>query len=217
MEDFSSITDKDILISLSVFEEKSSISKLIKRHLLRKQCEKAPSRWVKTVTVRGSIWWIRKTVNYFWLRKYAQIVVLGHYLFLEAHSCPRVNCLPLAYFLAQSSLLFIYPQLQLEPLEKEWMLTLARGNRAQIMCLLEQDPNLAGKKVSAATLGWMFVWPQLFVAWLAYSCIKPASVFLNLRGIGMFTAGQKVLVGFCLRFMQFTALEFENKSFCNHG
>lgn len=27
------------------------------------------------------------------------------------------------------------------------MLTSARGNRAQIMCLLEQDPNLAGKKV----------------------------------------------------------------------
>ena len=35
---------------------------------------------------RGNIWRIIKTVNYFWLLKYAQIVVLGLYLFLKAHS-----------------------------------------------------------------------------------------------------------------------------------
>ena len=40
-------------------------------------------------SVRGNIWRIVKTINYFWLRKYARIVVLGQYLFLEAHSCPR--------------------------------------------------------------------------------------------------------------------------------
>ena len=34
---------------------------------------------------------IIKTINYFWLRKYARIVVLLHYLFLEAHSCPRAS------------------------------------------------------------------------------------------------------------------------------
>ncbi|XP_020611177.1 ankyrin repeat domain-containing protein SOWAHC-like [Orbicella faveolata] len=34
----------------------------------------------------------------------------------------------------------------LEPLEKEWLVSAAKGNRAQIMCLLEQDPNLATKK-----------------------------------------------------------------------
>ena len=27
-----------------------------------------------------------------WARKYARTVVLGHYLFLEANSCPRANC-----------------------------------------------------------------------------------------------------------------------------
>ena len=32
-----------------------------------------------------------RVINYFWLRKYARIVVLGHYLFLEAHSCPRAS------------------------------------------------------------------------------------------------------------------------------
>ena len=37
--------------------------------------------------VRGNIWRIIKTINYFWLLKYARIVVLGHYLFLEAHNC----------------------------------------------------------------------------------------------------------------------------------
>ena len=37
--------------------------------------------------MRGNIWRIIKTINYFWLPKYARIVVLGHYLFLEAHSC----------------------------------------------------------------------------------------------------------------------------------
>ena len=42
--------------------------------------------------VRGDIWRIIKTINYFWPLKYARIVVLGHYLFLEAHSCPRANC-----------------------------------------------------------------------------------------------------------------------------
>ena len=42
--------------------------------------------------------------------------------------------------------------LQLEPLEKEWFITAARGNRAQIMCLLEQDRNLATKKVSCMLL-----------------------------------------------------------------
>ena len=42
--------------------------------------------------VRGNIWRILKTINYLWLRKYARIVVLGHYLFLEANSCPRANC-----------------------------------------------------------------------------------------------------------------------------
>ena len=36
--------------------------------------------------VRGNIWRIIKTINYFRLRKYARIVVLGHDLFLEAHS-----------------------------------------------------------------------------------------------------------------------------------
>ena len=40
---------------------------------------------------RGNIWRIIKTINYFWLRKYARIIVLGHYLFLEAHSCPRAS------------------------------------------------------------------------------------------------------------------------------
>ena len=43
--------------------------------------------------VRGNIWRVIKTRNYFWLPKYARIVVLGHYLFLKAHSCPRANCL----------------------------------------------------------------------------------------------------------------------------
>ncbi|XP_073234191.1 ankyrin repeat domain-containing protein SOWAHC-like [Porites lutea] len=38
------------------------------------------------------------------------------------------------------------PTAHLEPLEKEWFITAARGNRAQIMCLLEQDRNLATKK-----------------------------------------------------------------------
>ncbi|XP_078365237.1 uncharacterized protein LOC144649589 isoform X2 [Oculina patagonica] len=40
------------------------------------------------------------------------------------------------------------PSAHLEPLEKEWLVSAAKGNRAQIMCLLEQDPNLATKKVS---------------------------------------------------------------------
>ena len=47
--------------------------------------------------VRGNIWRIIRAINYFWLRKYAWIVVLGHYLFLEANSCPQAslsgNCL----------------------------------------------------------------------------------------------------------------------------
>lgn len=38
------------------------------------------------------------------------------------------------------------PTAHLEPLEKEWLVSAAKGNRAQIMCLLEQDPNLATKK-----------------------------------------------------------------------
>ena len=40
--------------------------------------------------------WIINTVASIWLRKYARIFVLGHYLFLEAHSFPRAllseNC-----------------------------------------------------------------------------------------------------------------------------
>lgn len=35
---------------------------------------------------------------------------------------------------------------KLDAIEKEWMLTAARGNRANIMCLLEQDPSLAKKR-----------------------------------------------------------------------
>lgn len=38
------------------------------------------------------------------------------------------------------------PTAHLEPLEKEWLVSAAKGNRAQIMCLLEQDPNLAAKR-----------------------------------------------------------------------
>lgn len=38
------------------------------------------------------------------------------------------------------------PSIRFEPLEKEWFITAARGNRAQIMCLLEQDRNLATKR-----------------------------------------------------------------------
>ncbi|XP_020893012.1 ankyrin repeat domain-containing protein SOWAHC isoform X2 [Exaiptasia diaphana] len=41
---------------------------------------------------------------------------------------------------------FTGPAIQLEPLEKEWLLTAARGNRANIMCLLEQEPSLAKKR-----------------------------------------------------------------------
>ena len=40
--------------------------------------------------------WIINTTASIWMRKYARIFVLGHYLFLEAHSFPRatlsVNC-----------------------------------------------------------------------------------------------------------------------------
>ena len=43
--------------------------------------------------VRGNIWRIIKTKNYFWLGKYARMVALGHYLFLKAHSCPRASLL----------------------------------------------------------------------------------------------------------------------------
>jgi len=35
---------------------------------------------------------------------------------------------------------------QLEPIEKDWIVTAARGNRANIMCLLETEPGLANKK-----------------------------------------------------------------------
>lgn len=38
------------------------------------------------------------------------------------------------------------PSAHLEPLEKEWFITAAKANRAQIMCLLEQDRNLATKR-----------------------------------------------------------------------
>ena len=41
--------------------------------------------------VKGNIWRIIETINYLWLRKYARIVVLGHYLFLEAHTCATVR------------------------------------------------------------------------------------------------------------------------------
>ena len=39
--------------------------------------------------ISPNIWRITESINYFWFRKYAHIVVLGHYLFLEAHSGPR--------------------------------------------------------------------------------------------------------------------------------
>ena len=43
--------------------------------------------------------WIIDTIAAIWLRKYTQIFVLGHNLFLEAHSFPRAslseNCSPL--------------------------------------------------------------------------------------------------------------------------
>ncbi|XP_031564070.1 ankyrin repeat domain-containing protein SOWAHC-like [Actinia tenebrosa] len=42
----------------------------------------------------------------------------------------------------------LLPTIQLEPIEKEWILTAARGNRANIMCLLEQDSSLAKKKTA---------------------------------------------------------------------
>ena len=35
--------------------------------------------------------WIINTIASIWLRKYARIFVLGHYLFLEAHSFPRAS------------------------------------------------------------------------------------------------------------------------------
>ncbi|XP_048576433.1 uncharacterized protein LOC116603344 [Nematostella vectensis] len=38
------------------------------------------------------------------------------------------------------------PTIQLDAIEKEWLLTTARGNRAHIMCLLEQEPLLAKRK-----------------------------------------------------------------------
>ncbi|KAJ7374937.1 hypothetical protein OS493_005297 [Desmophyllum pertusum] len=41
---------------------------------------------------------------------------------------------------------FLMGAAHLEPLEKDWLVSAAKGNRAQIMCLLEQDPNLATKK-----------------------------------------------------------------------
>ena len=42
-----------------------------------------------------------KTINYFWLLKYAWIVVLGHYLFLEAHSCSWASLSKTVRFLEQ--------------------------------------------------------------------------------------------------------------------
>ncbi|XP_067052462.1 ankyrin repeat domain-containing protein SOWAHC-like isoform X1 [Acropora muricata] len=50
------------------------------------------------------------------------------------------------------------PSIRFEPLEKEWFITAARGNRAQIMCLLEQDRNLATKRVK-----WLFQSGRAFV------------------------------------------------------
>ena len=35
--------------------------------------------------------WIINTIASIWLQKYARIFVLGHYLFLEAHSFPRAS------------------------------------------------------------------------------------------------------------------------------
>ena len=69
--------------------------------LLRKQCQTSNKKSTCFAScfvsfrclfaARWNIWRIIKTINYFWLRKYARIVVLGHYLFLEAHSCPRAS------------------------------------------------------------------------------------------------------------------------------
>ena len=42
---------------------------------------------------KQNIWRILNTIASIWLQKYAQIFVLGHYLFLEAHIFPRASSL----------------------------------------------------------------------------------------------------------------------------
>ena len=70
-------------------------------NLLRKQCQKASKsrcvllrvlfRTAFAFAVRWNIWRKTKAINYFWLRKYARIVVRGYYLFWEVNSCQRAK------------------------------------------------------------------------------------------------------------------------------
>ncbi|XP_070291132.1 uncharacterized protein [Salvelinus sp. IW2-2015] len=48
---------------------------------------------------------------------------------------------------AASSVMSVFPRIQLDPLEKDWLRSCALGNTAALRQLLTQDPSLASKKV----------------------------------------------------------------------
>ena len=96
MERFSSISSEEIrkLVQKPVPES-------TKRSMCFASCFVLSCFRAAAFAVSQNIWRIIKTINYFWLLKYAQIVVLGHYLFLEAHSCPWASLSATVHFSEQ--------------------------------------------------------------------------------------------------------------------
>ena len=86
MERFSSISSEEIrkLVQKAVPESTKKSTCFASCFVL--SCFRAVA-----FAVSRNIWRIIKTINYFWLLEYARIVVLGRYLFVEAHSCPRAS------------------------------------------------------------------------------------------------------------------------------
>ncbi|XP_036845527.1 uncharacterized protein LOC110520968 [Oncorhynchus mykiss] len=68
---------------------------------------------------------------------------------------------------AASSVMSVFPRIQLDPLEKDWLRSCALGNTAALRQLLTQDPSLASKKdfITVSSLQYFSYHPPFLSSW----------------------------------------------------
>nr|XP_029489391.1 uncharacterized protein LOC115108982 [Oncorhynchus nerka] len=68
---------------------------------------------------------------------------------------------------AASSVMSVFPRIQLDPLEKDWLRSCALGNTAALRQLLTQDPSLASKKdfITVSSLQYFSYHPPFLFSW----------------------------------------------------
>ncbi|XP_031678972.1 uncharacterized protein LOC116374002 isoform X2 [Oncorhynchus kisutch] len=69
---------------------------------------------------------------------------------------------------AASSVMSVFPRIQLDPLEKDWLRSCALGNTAALRQLLTQDPSLASKKdfITVSSFQYLSYHPPFLFSWL---------------------------------------------------